>query len=235
MQKYISIRIFTLFLLVVGSAQAYSPRSGNIIGTLGPYWSKTEYPSSQTQNYSPVIQGFSLVANGDTGEWGSLEVALIYAPRLYYRQENGLTQLEKIERMHITMGYRWWLNQYLSTSLGLFSSYAMGDPVVEFTQYAPGAEIDTSARDTTEYGLDLAIQSEVWGSGKYAAVIEGRYSYSLTPKENEKSHHYGLSIGVRYLFQGAEAGTPEAKKIEQAAKKDPNAKEIIEKKPKTKK
>lgn len=224
MKKYNSIFrfifLFCIFQLLTFSTQAYQPRSGNIIGTIGPYWSKTDYPSGFGRDYSPLYGGFSIVANGDVSHWGSLEVAMIYAPRLYYRRENNLTQLEKIERAHITMGYRWWLSHYVSTSLALFSSYAIGDPTVVYSQYASGSEIDTSAHDTTEYGLDIAVQSQVWAVEKYAAVIEARYSYSLTQKENEHSHHYGFAIGVRYLFQGAEAGTPEAKKLDEAAKKD---------------
>lgn len=204
MVKYKLILIFIFSLLKCNLVNAYNPQSGNILGTLGPYWSKTNYPSSQTQDYSPILAGVSLVANGDTSETGSLEVALIYAPRLYYRQEHGLSQLEKVERMHITMGYRWWLSPSFSTSLALFSSYAIGDPSVEYMTTGAAADVDTSARDTTEYGLDLAVQVEIWSLDKFALVTEGRYSYSLTSKENEKSDHYGLTLGLRYLFQGTE-------------------------------
>lgn len=204
MAKYKLIIILIVNLINSYVAQAYEPRSGNISGTFGPYWSKTDYPSSHTDNYSPILTGFSIVANGDTGPWGSLEVAMIYAPRFYYREENNLAQLEKVARVHITMGYRWWLSPYFSTSLGLFSAYAIGDSAVEYTSYAPGTAIGTSATDITEYGLDLAVQSQVWGNDMFDVVVEARYSHSLTPKENEKSHHYGLSIGIRYLFQGIE-------------------------------
>ncbi len=206
MAHYKSSVVFILLLINTLSGNAYTPKSGNITGTFSPYWSKTDYPSSKTQNYSPLLTGFSLVANGDTGPWGSLEVAMIYAPRVYFREENNLAQLESIERVHITMGYRWWFSPYFSTSLGLFSSYSLGDPVVEFTQYAPGTAVDTSATDTTEYGLDLAVQSQLASYEKFDVVAEARYSYSLTSKENEKSNHYGLSIGIRYLFQGSDEG-----------------------------
>ena len=77
----------------------------------------------------------------------------------------------------------------------------MGDPKIIHSTFAAGAEIDTSARDTTEYGFDWAVQGDIWSNDKMAVIAETRYSLSVTSKEKEKSDHYGLMLGIRYLIQ----------------------------------
>jgi hypothetical protein len=99
------------------------------------------------------------------------------------------------------MGYRFWMSSKFSTSLAFYSSYSMGEPQIVYDNFAPGTTIDTSARDTTEYGLDWALQAELWQSGRYALILDGRYSLSFTNKRQEQSNHYGVLFGIRYFIQ----------------------------------
>lgn len=70
-------------------------------------------------------------------------------------------------------------------------------------------EIGTSAQDYTEYGFDFSLQAEVWSSGRYGVVIDGRYSQSVTNKPGEDANHYAFMVGLRYLIQ--EKGPPPTK------------------------
>ncbi len=199
--KNIKFMFYFIFLTLSSPTFAYSPSSGSVNAIFGPYAYKTNFGGSDSGVTSPYRGGYGLMAVGDVSDWGSLEIAMFDMHKLYVRQQSGLFVAEEKEVVHITMGYRWWLNHYLSTSLTFYSSYSLGDPRIIHSDFPIGAEIDTSARDTTEYGFDIALQSELWSYEKYAVVADARYSISVTNKENEKSDHYGLFVGVRYLVQ----------------------------------
>lgn len=192
---------FGIFLTLSGPCLAYTPSAGNVSAILGPFVYKTNFRGSESGVTSPQLGGFGLMAVGDVDDKGSLEIAMFDMHKLYIRQQSGLFISEEKEVIHITMGYRWWLNSYFSTSLTFYSSYSLGDPKIIHSDFPIGAEIDTSARDTTEYGFDFALQSELWSQGKYAVVADARYSLSVTNKKNENSDHYGIFLGVRYEVQ----------------------------------
>lgn len=196
--------IYAFFFLVVSNkAFAYEPRNGNITATLGPIASQTNMLRKPAGANNPIMGGFGIVANGDLSHSNSLETAIFYTPRLYSRIRDDFEIVEKIKRVHITLGHRWWFNRYLSASAGFFSSYAIGDPQPVFTNKPqnPDDIVDTSADDLTEYGVDLAVQSDIWFDQKIAVITEARYSVGLTPKSNESTDHYALMLGIRYLVQ----------------------------------
>ncbi len=199
--KYINFLFFLTILIINNLAAAYEPSSGNVSAILGPYVYKTNFTSTASGVTSPTLGGYGLMAVGDVSDHGSLEIAMFDMHKLFLRDQSGLYIVEEKEVVHITMGYRWWLNPYFSTSLTFYSSYALGNPKIIHSDFATGTEIDTSARDTTEYGFDFAVQSELWSHEKYAVVADARYSLSVTNKANEKSDHYGLFLGLRYLIQ----------------------------------
>lgn len=153
------------------------------------------------------LGGMELVAVGDISDHGALEIAMIYTPQIFVRDIGGKMLAEKIQTIHITMGYRWWLTPYLSSSLALYSAYPMGEKEVVHDDGGISQTADTSARDRTEYGFDGALQGELWTDEKFALILEARYSLSATPKKDEKSDQYGMVLGIRYIVQ-------EEKKVE---------------------
>lgn len=177
------------------------PQEGNVTATLGSFFYKTNFQDSPTGASSPNRAGLSLIAVGDINTVGSLEIGLFDLHKIYFRDELGKYIAEEKEVMHITMGYRYWINPYFSTSLSFYSSYSLGETKLIHSDFAPGLEIDTSAQDTTEYGFDWAVQGDVWGNEKWAVVGEARYSLSVTSKPAEKSDHYGFMLGLRYAIQ----------------------------------
>lgn len=163
---------------------------------------KVNFSGSNSGATAPLLGGFGAIAVGDLSDSGSLEVAMIYIDQLYVRDQDNMYLTEKVKRMHITMGYRWWLNPYFSTSLGFYSSYLMGDYTTIHSDFPAGSNFDTSARDTTEYGFDLSVQGEIWQDRKIAIIGDGRYSLSVTPKKGEEFENFGLMLGIRYIIQG---------------------------------
>ncbi len=199
--KNCNFLIFFVFLTLSSRVFAYTPESGNVTATLGPFAYKTDFRGSDTGVTSPYLGGLGLLVTGDVNSKGSLEIAMFDLHKIYIRQQAGQFISEAKEIVHITMGYRWWLNPYLSTSLTFFSSYSLGDPVIVHSDFPVGGEIDTSARNTTLYGFDFAVQSELWSQDKFAVIADARYSLSITKKPNENSDHYGIFLGLRYLIQ----------------------------------
>lgn len=186
----------------VSTSLAYAPEEGKITTTLGPYINTTNFKASNTGAKPSYLGGYSLIAVGDISSVGSLEIAMIYLPAmLFERNVEEQYIVESTQVMHITLGYRWWLSPYLSTSLAFYSAYSIGEPTIVHSDFTPINAIGTSARDTTEYGFDGAVQGELWSNDTWAAIAEARYSYSVTSKHDERSDQYGVLIGLRYLVQ----------------------------------
>lgn len=196
-------KILSVFLALCYSIQvgAYTPAEGNISTYFGPYLYKSDFGSTAGGARSPALGGLGWVVLGDSSDRGSLEVGVFYLNKLYYRETSAGESVEQTALYHVTMGYRWWLSSYVSTSLSFFSDYSVGTPVLIHSTAADPAALTTSARDTTEYGFDLAFQGELWNHGPWALVLDTRYSFSVTAKRGENADHYGAVLGLRYLIQ----------------------------------
>lgn len=188
-------------LFLTAKSFAYDPAEGKVTATLGPYFTKTNFQGSSSGASPTVMNGFGLIALGDINSYSSLEIGTFVMPKLYFREEGGKYITEQTQIVQITMGYRYWINPYFSTSAAFYSSYSMGTVGRIHNDFPPGQEINTSARDTTEYGFDFALQGDLWSQNKFAVSLEGRYSASVTSKKNEHSDHYGFLLGLRYLVQ----------------------------------
>lgn len=202
--------IFLFLCLACKSTFAYTPEEGNVTATFGPFFNRTNFTGSRLLPEAPVNTDLGIIANGDVSDHSSLEIALFYMDKLYYRQQGDLWEEERTNVLHITMGYKYWLSSTFSTSLALFSAYPMGDAVTVHNEEPPsGPPFDTSARKTVSYGFDFALQAELWSSGRYALVADARYSLNATKKSDEYADHYGVLIGLRYFIQGKDKNSVE--------------------------
>ncbi|MBX3016398.1 MAG: hypothetical protein KF767_00810 [Bdellovibrionaceae bacterium] len=211
----------TIIIIASGSVFAYDPEEGNINATLGPYTYRTPYNSPVPDVSSPMRGGYGLIATGDSNSKGSVELGMFYLDKLFLRDEGDDILAQKVEMIHITMGYRWWLRSWISASLGFFSAYPLGDPKDVFKRVAPGNFLDTSAMDFCEYGFDLALQVQVFGTQKFGIVFEPRYSWNVTPKAHEAADHVGFLIGLRFMVQEKGAAKAEAQRRQHLRETDP--------------
>lgn len=195
-------KILIIIVLFAGPmASAYTPGEGKITAMAGPFVYQPNFEANVPGIESRPSGSIALIAEGDLGNRGGLEIGMFYLDKLYFRKQSGLAIAEKLKIMYITMGYRHWFSSKFSGGLALFSSYSMGDPQIVANQFAPGQVPRTSARDTTDYGFDFSLQWEIWSNEKFGVVLDTRYSFSVTEKEKEDSDHYGALIGIRYLIQ----------------------------------
>jgi hypothetical protein len=189
-----------LQMLVFAKTFAYSPNPGNVTATVGPYFYKTHFDGSASGANSAWRMGEAILVNGDISEHGQLEADTFHMVKSFFRDQNGQFIGEQTEMVQINLGYRRWLSESFSAAFSFYSSYSMESPKIVHSDFQPENAIDTSARDTTEYGFDFSIQSELWHEKFWALTTELRYSASVTPKKDEKADLYGVIIGLRYLM-----------------------------------
>ena len=192
--------IFFLLSMPILKAFAYEPQEGNVTAIIGPFASRTDYPGSDSIK-APWFGGVGLIVQGDINKKGALEIAMFHMQKAYFRQTGPLLLAEKVELMHITMGYRHWISPLYSASLALSSSYPMNEKSILHNDFPLNQPADTSTSDTVDYGFDLSLQAELWNSDRYSVVTDVRYGLSVTDKPDEKGSHYGILIGFKYLIQ----------------------------------
>lgn len=192
---------FFSFFLLPALASAYIPKEGNVSAILGPFFHRTDYQGTSERPSSPVLGGVGLIALGDVNDHGSLEIAMIHANKVFFKDQDGDFLAEQTQILHISMGYRYWQTPYFSWGISFFSAYPMDEPKVVYSSIAPGHQLDTSATDTVRYGFDFSLEGELWSSDRLAVVLDGRYSYPTSKKENEHGISYGILLGLRYFIQ----------------------------------
>lgn len=183
-------------------AAAHQPVDGDIHAAFGWMGYQTEAIDHYWKPQLLVSPG--LIVEGDLNSYGGLEIAFFYLQNPFSVKEDGRVLTEKVKRMYISMGYRYWFNVKYSAAVGFFSSYSMGSPRTVHDEFGVLEHPTTSASDTTEYGFDVSVQYEPWHKDRAAFVIDGRYSYSVTPKKHEDSNHYGVLFAFKYFVQARE-------------------------------
>lgn len=200
LKRTLSILSLSIFVLCADFAEAYVPQRGNVMAYLGSYTYRTLY-DGDLNDINETMPGISLIASGDVSDHGALEMAAIYFNKYYFREESGRSLAERTQAIHISIAYRRYWAPSFATSLGVYTSYPMGGVKTIHTDFAQAEGIQTSAWASSESGLDLALQGEVWQSGLWAVMAEARYSYALTKQPNEYSDQVGFFLGVRYFIQ----------------------------------
>jgi hypothetical protein len=209
-----SSKLFIIILSFLGveNTFAYTPKEGNISVIISPFFFRTHFDETDSGASSPLLGGTALMAIGDISKKGSLELGFIHMNKIFIRGSGQTHVAEQTQVIHITMGYRRWWSPRLSTSWSVFSAYPMGDINLIHTNYTlPADQPITSAQDKVEYGLDLALQYELYAQGRFAMISDIRYSHSVTNKPQESGHHYGVMLGLRYFIQDKQTPSPPPK------------------------
>lgn len=199
--SFIGLIILVLTTFIRLPAKAYDAQEGNVSLYAGPLMTRTNFNTTVSGLQAANKTGLGLVVLGDVSGTGSLEIGLFYFNKLYLIEQRGQFLAEQTDLAHITMGYRHWLNPALALSASFASGYAVGDVQVVHSTFTDGSMINTSARDVTEYGLDLAVSGFFEVKRNWSFVLDTRYSYSLTAKSGEKADHFSLMLGLHHSIQ----------------------------------
>lgn len=195
-QKFI---ILSLLFLVSPKSLAYIPQRGNVNLILSRYTFKSQI-TNDTLSGDLSPNGFGLTAIGDVNPHGSLEISSIFYHKSFYRLHERMTALEESDVVHVTMGYRHYWSHWFSSSLSFFTAYPLGTVDVISRENAT-TDFQTSATKNSQSGMDLALQGELWASGRWGLQAEIRYSHYLAKLEGEDPHQLGVGLGIRYFLQ----------------------------------
>jgi len=187
-----------LSLLIRLPANAHLAQEGNISIYAGPLLSRTQFNTTASGQGPENKTGLGLIVLGDINSRSSLEIGLFYFNKLYLIEKENQLLAEQTDMIHITMGYRRWLSESFALSAAFASGYSVGDVTVVQNTVIDGSLINTSARDVTEYGLDLSALFYVQLQKSWSLVFDTRYSYSLTAKKNEKANHMMILLGLQH-------------------------------------
>jgi hypothetical protein len=193
--------VFGLSLLFCSLGFAYVPKEGQVNAFLGPSVYQTDYDKSRLFHDERAGGGVGLLVTGDISNKGAIEISMFHLYKTYFREKQDRVIAEKTELIHISMGYRWWLTEMFSASLSFYSAYSMGKKRGVYSDLLPTDDVPTSAADVTEYGFDLAFQTELWSDQVQGIVLDSRYSASVTNKTREYGNHYGFFLAYRRTVQ----------------------------------
>lgn len=200
--KTISLRVILILLLSTTKIWAYKPAEGQLTLTTGLSMHQTRLTIDQPDISAPISGGLNLYVTGDVNDKGdAIEVALMALRKSYFRENQGITIGESTDLLQISLGYRRYLNSWFSAGLQLATAYRAGR--VEVFHNPDGVtpeQITTSARDTTDYGLNISLMSEIWKSAHFSVVTDFRYSV-FAGKSGENSDMSTVMLGVRYVLQ----------------------------------
>jgi hypothetical protein len=200
------ILLYALFIVCI-PARAHRPEDGKVYAAFGPYEYQTQRFEEQFK--SPVFGGWGLIAEGDLNKHGGVELTLIYMNPIFAIEREDKKVIERVKRMYIAMGWRHWFSRDFSVSPSFFSSYVMGDAHIVRNDFVGVASPPhTSARDGVDYGFAISAQVETLRFDNFAVILDGRYSYSVTPKPGEDMNQYGLFVGFKYFIQSKQPDDP---------------------------
>lgn len=190
----LGLLVFLSTLIFCQISKAYKPEPGKVTAAVGPFMYMSDTLSNNGDVYESPKWGLALISEAVVAKNSAIEIGLFYLNKPYYRSDGSQFILQKIQRMYITTGYRWWWSKKLSSGINLFSAFSMGD--VETTRSSPGIDetFRTSAEEITNYGLDISMRFEHEFNARDGIFIDLRYSYSLTAESGEQSNPIVLGI-----------------------------------------
>ncbi|NRA68181.1 MAG: hypothetical protein HRU19_27100 [Pseudobacteriovorax sp.] len=183
-------------------SSSFTLERGVIRAATGTYVHKT-VPLPGVPDYltEPKVSA-ALIVEGGLDPSGSLEIGLFPTQKTFlFRSNDGRWLSVEAQKMNITTAYRYYINQSISFSLGILTSYSMGDGIVE-RESAQGIglrDFDTEiALSPAIYMMDASAQLKVWQEGALAAFIDFRYSSRLKKQTKVSYDQYSIIGGFKY-------------------------------------
>ncbi len=200
------ISLFFIFFIFVSGAYGHVPAEGKIFGSFGLNIHQVSSVKVQDSQSSPAAIDFGILGEGDVSNTGGIEFGIFYSSKTYQRAYGDTHLAERIHKLSVPIGYRYWIIPALSAGIAFDASYSMGEAQVIFNN-APVGSDPTSARSITEYGVDFSTQWEAWSQERFGILFDARYFYSLTAKSGEDANQFSVLIGLKYMIQ-EKSGTP---------------------------
>lgn len=155
--------------------------------------------SNRTDNRSLSVQNaFEISTLGKISERGYVSITATYFQKIYVRVFDNEILKEKNTAVQIGLGYAHQLNDTFRIGMDIGTHYRISD--AEVVYISPGLDPvnDTSARDNTEYGINLGVGYNLLSpiDRKFGVDFDVKYFLSATPKNNETASHVTYILSV---------------------------------------
>lgn len=200
------MKIFFIFFFMVifplsQLALALPLHEGRITAAAGPLFQKAHQIKTASGAYLPPSAGLGILVEGDLTERDGAEAGIFYFQKSYQREIAPNFIAERVHKVYMPLGYRRWFTERLSGGVAFSATYSVGKEETIYNDLPPLSKEQTSAAGIVDYGIDLSVQWECWQSDPWAVLIDTRYSYDLTPKNNEDANFYGVFIALKKMVQ----------------------------------
>ena len=198
------IYIFVI-LFYTNKCFCYQPQKGQIALSLNAFIQRTDLNKQTSELKSPWYGGEGLLVNGALDEKQELEIGLLFTQKNFYSDTNDNVLSEKSDIVRITMGDRYWFENCCSISASIFSDYTFGEVQTQHIDQGVSADVKTSAHKNSMYGADLSFQFDLYRFETQAShlILDTRYSWFPSQKNNESINHYSISFNYKFLVQNS--------------------------------
>jgi len=150
-------------------------------------------------NTDDLNYGFGALVEGNFNSYFGIETGALLIKRNYTFEAGPLKATQSVKRLHIPVLARVWPTNFFSIAGGGFTSIKTGSVDTELDLNNTNiADINTSADDSVEFGLEAAATLNFAVNKKTGLFVEGRYSQALGEESNEDSNHLMGLAGLKF-------------------------------------
>jgi len=189
MKKILTLTLFTL-IFSNGTAFADDDDGSLVLSFAGV--------ASDRQNESKYDYGLGALIEANINDHFGIETGALFIKR---RSElfntGGVEVTQSVSRLHIPVLARFWVTDYLSLAAGPFVEFKTGDVKTTGTIGGAGGSVETSADDSTQFGLDAAATLNFAVADKTGVFVEARYSMFFDEEDDEDFNKMFYLAGIK--------------------------------------
>ncbi|MCH2535263.1 MAG: outer membrane beta-barrel protein [Bdellovibrionales bacterium] len=189
--------VFIAFLIFIFTPSTHAER-GEFIISIAAVANNTIENIENNEEEKAYNVGAAVLFEANVNSYFGIETGGILIDRQYDVKSGSLRLVENVKRLHIPILFRLWPADFVSIAAGPFASFKIGNTTrtVEIGNIV-SANLETSADEEAQYGLDAAVTFNIAVYNKTGIFIEGRYSSPFEKEDNETSDEATALVGVK--------------------------------------
>lgn len=175
------------FILMAGSPSAFADdddKDGSLVLSFAGV-------ASERSNESKYDYGFGALIEANINDNFGIETGALFIKR--ESEILGGTSTQTVSRLHIPVLARLWVTDFFSVAAGPFVEFKTGDVKTS----TPIGNFDSSADDSTQFGLDAAATFNLAVADKTGIFVEARYSMFFDEEDDEDFNKMFYLAGVK--------------------------------------
>jgi len=154
--------------------------------------------ASERANESSYDYGLGALIEANVNDHFGIETGALFIKRESELFNSGGAELtQTVSRLHIPVLARFWVADYFSVAAGPFVEFKTGDVKTSGSIGGVGGSVETSADDSTQFGLDAAATLNFAVADKTGIFVEARYSMFFDEEDDEEFNKMFYLAGVK--------------------------------------